>query len=130
MPSVKDLINSIKELDKYMVISPEREREIYQCLGTFLLMKGYKVLYEGKPVDFIVKVGDTEIPIEVKLNPTVGGMEDAINNLFEDMKENNWDKGILLVVDTKSEHKAFTEAEKKGVVEKYKKKIYVVGVKI
>jgi uncharacterized protein (UPF0335 family) len=56
-------------------------------------------------------------------------LNDFINDLYEDMKEKGWDKGILVVVDTTKSDKAFTEAERIKEKEKYGRKIHVVGVR-
>jgi len=129
LSSIKDLINSIKKLGDYMISTPKSEREIHLCLGIYLRMSGYEAAYVDKPVDFIVKLGRTEVPIEVKLNPSSEKLDDCIDNLYEDMKKKGWDKGILVVIDTTKSGKAFAEAERIKEKEKYGRKIHVVGVR-
>jgi len=129
MSSVRDLVDSIKKLGEYMVAPPESEREAHHCLGTYLLTSGYNVIYVDKPVDFIVKIGKTEIPIEVKLNPSSERLNEVIDELYKDMREKGWNRGILVVVDTTKSHKAATEAERIGEKEKYGRRIYAIGVK-
>jgi len=92
-------------------------------------MSGFEAAYVDKPVDFIVKLGRTEVPIEVKLNPSSEKLDDCIDNLYEDMKKKGWDKGILVVIDTTKSGKAFAEAERIKEKEKYGRKIHVVGVR-
>jgi hypothetical protein len=129
MVSITDLINDIRKLSDYMITVPEKEREVHHSLGTYLLARGYDVVYIEKPVDFVVKIGNAEVPIEVKLNPPSGGINDLIDNLHKDMKEKGWREGILLVVDTTKQGRAYYEAERIGEKEKWGRKIYVIAVR-
>jgi hypothetical protein len=129
MASIKDLINDLRKLSDYMITVPENEKEVHHCLGTYLLARGYNVVYIDKPVDFVVKIGDAEVPIEVKLNPSSERINDLIDDLYKDMKEKGWREGILLVVDTKKQGKAYYEAERIGEKEKWGRKIYVIAVR-
>jgi hypothetical protein len=112
-----------------MISTPESEREIHLCLGIYLRMSEYEIAYVDKPVDFIIKLGKAEVPIEVKLDPSSEKLNDCIDDLYEDMKEKGWDKGILVIVDTTKSGKAFAEAERIKEKEKYGRKIHVVGIR-
>jgi hypothetical protein len=56
-------------------------------------------------------------------------IDDLIGDLYKDMKEKGWREGILLVVDTTKQGKAYYEAERIGEKEKWGRKIYVIAVR-
>jgi hypothetical protein len=122
MASIKDLINDLRKLSDYMIAVPENEKEVHHCLGTYLLARGYNVVYIEKPMDFVVKVGDAEVPIEVKLDPSSKRINDLIDDLYKDMKGKGWREGILLVVSITKQGKAYYEAERMREKEKWGRK--------